>query len=294
MTALTEDRSPDVSWRLQTHPEGTRIGMPVAASTTIYKGSFVGLDATGGVAAYVAPTSAITLQIATMFLGIADEHVDNSSGSLGDKDCTVLVDGMFQVAVSGAAVTNVGSPVYVTDSGAMSTAATGGAYAGRIWRFVESGIAIVRLASPLGSGYGEIRHYTTPTIDVAAVGDEITEIFPAIENKGGMIVESCYGYVTEVFAGTEDQGILLLESEVASGAGQGTGTTTGITLTGDAGGTPALDLIVSILTPLNGAAATLDNIIIVPAGKNLCAGVSQATSTAATGQIQLFVTCRPV
>lgn len=77
MAALTADKKREVS--------GTPLGIkiPVAGSTTIYKGALVVLDAGGDA---VPATDASGLP----FMGVAAETVDNSGGSDGDK--TIVVE----------------------------------------------------------------------------------------------------------------------------------------------------------------------------------------------------------
>ena len=77
----------------------------------IYKGSLVGMDASAGYA-----TSAIP-QASRPFLGVAEETVDNSGGSAGDKSIRVRTEGVFEFNLAGSCdQTYVGKEVY-WDSG---------------------------------------------------------------------------------------------------------------------------------------------------------------------------------
>lgn len=80
MTALTADRKTP-QYGLGQHPEKRVV--PVAASTKIYAGSLVALNASG----YAIPTSADS---AFKILGVAEAQADNSSGSAGAINVTVL------------------------------------------------------------------------------------------------------------------------------------------------------------------------------------------------------------
>ena len=83
----------------------------VAASTEIFAGSLVVLDASGN----AAPGSAATGLVAD---GRAEEHVDNSSGSAGDKQVTVR-KGVFRFANSAGAdeitKAHIGDDCYIVD-----------------------------------------------------------------------------------------------------------------------------------------------------------------------------------
>lgn len=87
--ALTADRKPPLKGRGAQH---SRLRYKVAASTTIWSGAIVSVNATG------------YLKLATdtageRVVGIADERVDNSSGAAGDKLCWV-VEGEFEIPYS--------------------------------------------------------------------------------------------------------------------------------------------------------------------------------------------------
>jgi hypothetical protein len=291
MTALTEDRSPDISWRLQTHPEGTRIELPCAVEK-IWKGEFVGLNAAGYVTSYTAPTAALGLTLSTPFLGIADEQVDNSGGSVGDKHVPIIVDGMFQAALSGLAVDDVLKPVFVADSGALSKSSKDGAFAGRVWRYISSGVGIFKLCTQWGSNPNEAIFRTTPII--SAIVQNVCEIIPASENHNGLIIEDAYGYVTTTMAGgTTAVGIITLYHSTAAAGLVTTGTTLGVVLTAVTAETDK-GLMVATGTPNDSSAAAADNIIIVPAGKNVSAHLTTIpTGTSLAGACRVYVRARP-
>lgn len=84
---------------------------PVAASTTIYQGSFVALNSSG----YLVSA---TNSYAARFVGVASEGVDNSSGANAAKYCKVYTgnSNLFRVITSGATINDVGRPMYLTDN----------------------------------------------------------------------------------------------------------------------------------------------------------------------------------
>jgi len=132
MTALTEDRN-------TMHTEGVELDFPVAASTTIYGGSLVAVDANG----YLNP-GADTAGL--IFEGVAMEQADNSSGSAGDLSCTVRRRGLFLVTL-GTAITqaNVGDNVFLVDDQTVDLAAnvTNAIFCGVIAKYVSSTTAYI-------------------------------------------------------------------------------------------------------------------------------------------------------
>jgi hypothetical protein len=108
----------------------------VAASTTIYKGSLVSVQADG----YAAPLTA-----AELFVGVAYEEIDNSAGADGDKSVRVYTVGDFNHALSGAAIANVGDEVYASDDGTLTFTSTSNTYVGVCIDVPSSGNIILRL-----------------------------------------------------------------------------------------------------------------------------------------------------
>lgn len=104
MAALTKDRN-------TLRRDGVLHSDPVAASTRIYAGSLVCLNASG----YAVPGSTSATLSAR---GVAQEQVDNSSGLAGDKRVETR-RGVFKFAnsASGDAITiaNIGANCYIVD-----------------------------------------------------------------------------------------------------------------------------------------------------------------------------------
>lgn len=102
MTALTEDKS------IQ-RKEGVEIPLPVAASEEIFGGGLTAVNA-NGYALAGSDTSGL------IFVGIADEAKDNSSGSDGDLEVNIRRRGLVK-AIMGTAITqaNVGDNVFLVD-----------------------------------------------------------------------------------------------------------------------------------------------------------------------------------
>lgn len=107
---------------------------PVIANDIIYEGAAVGDNGSG----YSRPLAA-----GDPFLGFADSKVDNTGGSAGDKDVTVIQRGRIQLSVSGAAITDVNKPVYASDDATFTLTQSTNSHIGRIIRWVSTGVVIV-------------------------------------------------------------------------------------------------------------------------------------------------------
>ena len=109
----------------------------LAAGAHIYKGAFVGL-ASG----YVRPLTA-----GDRFVGIAYEEMDNTGAAAGDKSVRLYTLGDFGHAFSGAAVSNIGSPVYASADNTLTFTASGNSYVGYAVDVPATGEIILRLDS---------------------------------------------------------------------------------------------------------------------------------------------------
>lgn len=101
MAALTRDRATK-------YREGVEVEFPVAASTKIFAGSLVCVNANG----FVTPagdTAGYT------FVGVAQEQVDNTSGSNGAKVVRVRRTGVFEFDAASLTQAMMGQPMYAVD-----------------------------------------------------------------------------------------------------------------------------------------------------------------------------------
>ncbi len=89
--------------------EACRKSYPVAASTHIYEGTLVFINASG----YADDDTASGVN---KFAGVAIREVDNSSGSNGDLTVEVYSDGVFELTGSGFAQADVGKNAFATDN----------------------------------------------------------------------------------------------------------------------------------------------------------------------------------
>lgn len=111
MSALTDDYEAK-------RQDGEIIEYPVKASTTIYKGALTAIDTSTG---YLVAASDAASRI---FVGVAVEQGDNSSGSNGDVEIRIFRTGTFQYTCSSADQTWVGQKVYASDDQTVALAAT--------------------------------------------------------------------------------------------------------------------------------------------------------------------------
>ena len=109
MAGLTRDRA--TSYR-----EGVELDYPVAASTKIYAGSLVCVNA-DGFAVPAADTSGY------VFVGVALEQVDNSAGANGAKNLRVRRQGVFEFDAASITHAMVGDPMYAVDDHTFDDAA---------------------------------------------------------------------------------------------------------------------------------------------------------------------------
>jgi hypothetical protein len=109
MAALTKDRA--TSYR-----EGVEIDFPVAATTKIYAGSLVCVNASG----YAVPAADTA---GLKFIGVALQQLDNSTGADGDKSLRIRRLGVFEFDAASITQAMVGDPMYAVDDHTFDDAA---------------------------------------------------------------------------------------------------------------------------------------------------------------------------
>lgn len=141
--------------------DGQKRSYPVAASTRIYQGTLVFVNADGN-------ADDDTATGVNAFAGIAIAEADNSSGSAGDVWVDVWTDGDFELTGTGFALTDNGMPVYADDNYAcVLSLGASSVRIGTIVRNVSSTKAIVAI-KPSRVGALEVAPLTTITIADAA------------------------------------------------------------------------------------------------------------------------------
>lgn len=175
---------------------------PVKGGQVIYTGSLVTLNSTG----YAVPATANCAS--GRFAGIAMEGTLTGATNVADGDQTILVfrQGLFLYKVTGAAITAVGVPVYVSDDNNLTITAPANA------------IPIGRTAQYETTGY----MWVQIGFDVPLKGAKVLSI-PFTKNTsetdttvnlpvGAVVLEAYVDVVTEVAEATIDVGMLSSES----------------------------------------------------------------------------------
>ena len=92
------------------------------AAVKIYKGALVAVNSAG----YVAPIDPATASM--RFVGVANETVDNSTGSAGSKSINLTKCGAFVLKAAAGyspTIADLGSPVYAVSDWEVQTASSG-------------------------------------------------------------------------------------------------------------------------------------------------------------------------
>jgi hypothetical protein len=279
MAALNADRKVD-TYQYLTDIEGIKAHFPVAASTVIYAGGFVGLNTAGYLKMYSPPVVGTSIVGGDRFVGLALDHVDQPSTD-GAAKCEVLIGGRLHHALSGATAADVGKPVYASDDNTLSLINNGNARVGRIVRQTASGMVIVSMDAYLA--YENPIAATSPEISCTAL-NKVIMIHPTM-NSNGLYISQAAAVVREVFGGaTQDQGRISLQDT--------DGTALNIAfLPSDAAADAVEDVIAQEAsnTKLYGAATGVA-LTKVAAGKGVQAAVTQVTSGAgAAGKMKIYL-----
>ncbi|MDI6808252.1 MAG: hypothetical protein QME66_04625 [Candidatus Eisenbacteria bacterium] len=108
---------------------------PVIANDIIYEGACVGDNAAG----YMRP-----LVAGDKFCGIAEDKVDNTGGSAGDRNVRLDGDGLVILPISGLAITDEGKDVYASDDDTFTLVSGSNSRIGYVYRYVSSGVGVVK------------------------------------------------------------------------------------------------------------------------------------------------------
>lgn len=131
--------------RMTEYKDGELLAVKVAESTKIEAGKMVGVNSSG-YAVEGADTAGIRI------LGVADETVDNSSGSNGDETVRIRKGKVFKFdnsATNAVDVADAGSLVFVEDDETVAdSAGTNGVVAGRCIEVVSDGVWVEIPANP--------------------------------------------------------------------------------------------------------------------------------------------------
>lgn len=245
-------------------PEGVKMDYPVAASTVIYKGSWVGLNAAGYLVSYVASRGgAANVVTGNKLVGIALDAIESQT-TAGAVYCQVLVKGYVEVEISALAIHDVGKPVYIANNNdvvisvvnsATPASSNGCAFLGYVAAVKDTGVGVVGFDFFADPSNGKIMTFASPVLD-GTVANTTGLIIPPNVNHSGLLIMWAATQVV-VQAGTAII-VTLYTIDTA-----GTETTTGVafttTGTADAGsflplGTLGALTIASAANPLSLAA----------------------------------------
>ena len=197
------------------------------------------------------------------------------------------IKGFFELAAASASAWADGAHLFWDDSGAVVVApdlavlAAADLYIGRAVGAKTSG----QTTCWVDLNAGRDANYLFPVIMDCATGEDANThvMVPANLNPHGGILRAAFGQVTEQFAGTEDQGIVLIEDSDGTDLCSITAADSGADAVGDIVQGHQLDALSS------GAAG-----VAIAAGKGITCRVSQATTGSAAGKFKVCVEFIPL
>ena len=127
MSALTKDTN-------RIYELGNINELPIASGEIIYQGAAIGGNSSG---------YAKSLGEGDLFLGFAEDHIDNSLGSDGEKNIRVRKSGSILLEIAGITLADINKSVYATDDNSFTLSSANAVYIGQISRIDESGLALV-------------------------------------------------------------------------------------------------------------------------------------------------------
>jgi hypothetical protein len=113
------------------------VDLPVDANVNIYKGAFVGRNASTGLAR--------PLAAGDLFVGLAYKQANNAGGAASAIDARMLQDIDIVHTLTSVAQTNVGADVYASDDSTLTLTASGNSRVGRIVAVEGANLARIRL-----------------------------------------------------------------------------------------------------------------------------------------------------
>jgi len=179
---------------------GKKRSYPVAASTHIYGGTFVFVNAAG----YADDDTATGVN---GFAGVANAEVNNAVAVDGAEEIEVLTDIDIEVTGTGFAQTDVGMPIYADDNYATVVAlGSTSVRIGTVVRYISSTKCIVAI-KPSGVGALEVAPLTALTHTAPGTPDY------AIQD---LINSNAYGFVSKDEGNTVLSVVKNLQTRVAN------------------------------------------------------------------------------
>jgi len=166
--ALTKNRDVDhyVDQELRT--------FQVAATKRVFKGGFVGLNASG----YAQP-----LVAGDAFVGVAYEEADNTSGAAGAISVRVYTLGDFGHTLTGATVAHIGRPVFASGDDTLTLTSAGNSYVGWVQDVITTNEIIVRIDPQRA----KIKTATHAVEDLSAGADIAARAVHTFEKEGWIV-----------------------------------------------------------------------------------------------------------
>ncbi len=265
---------------------GMTVDYPVAASTVIYRWSFVGLNATGYLTSHVTPTLALAASGAapngTRFVGIATEAIASQTAD-GDATCKVQIDGYFEYTMTSPTtidVVDVGTPVFMADNSTLTRTARTGPCCGYIVQMAGTGRAVVKLDPFLAVDTAKLITVTSPALDLTTVSFKVLLVHET-QNPTGLLLATCVAYCTSTILSSDADGVITIQHTAD--------TSTGMTLT-VSDNSAVGDLIMGLARSMwNPASATDDAIVIIPAGVQVNAEVTTAANQGTSDNSDVIV-----
>lgn len=164
----------------------------MAAAKHVFKGSFVGLSATG----YAQP-----LVAGNRSVGLAYEDIDNSAGAAGAMSVRVYTFGDFGHALTGATLADIGRAVFASDDGTITYDPSENSFVGYVQDVPASNQIILRLDTRGPANLAAITHHATnftltavqsgTTHSNLGAGGTITATLPQSPPKGTVFYFVC-------------------------------------------------------------------------------------------------------
>jgi hypothetical protein len=183
--------------------------IPVAASTTIYKGSMVMMDADG----YLIP-AADTAGLSVV--GVADEFVDNSGGSDGDLNCRVLTGGTFRFAASSITQAMVGDLMYAIDDQTFDNTSSNLVAVGILIAFISTTEGWILMTPFAASVAAPVRDFVTKTDDYTVLASESGTVFAIATDAKVFTLPATAAGLFYTFVNTGADGAVLLSISPAA------------------------------------------------------------------------------
>ena len=149
---------------------------PVKAAAHVYKGAFVGLDASTGYAR--------GLVAGDQFLGVAYEDIDNTSGAGGAVSVRVYSIGDFVHALAGAVITDKGKPVYASADDTLTFGAGGNSFVGWMIGLESSAVINLRIQTAADSRVARVVNKTQADTPVTLYAQDSGKIFKNLGASG--------------------------------------------------------------------------------------------------------------